>query len=207
MEDGWGRCHSARYARWHSAVSSSYLYEWRWRPMNCATADAFFPPSWGVFHSSEQSFLFAPWARCRRSADGEAIAHAWGGFLDGLLRQSAPGDVGGLEWPRYEREGARPRLLIGNFENRSRPLLSVTHEDESTHTCDLWDSIFRVGSPPFREEVSEEEEGVRPSAGTVNHEARLRRELFPLAAALPMAMISLVRLWRWMPRHHSSGLL
>ena len=176
--------------------------------MNCATVDAFFPPSWGVFHSSEQSFLFAPWARCRRSTDGEEIAEAWGAFFDGLLQRGVPDDIKGLEWPRYERGGAHPRLLIGNFDNRSRPLLSVTYEDESAYVCDFWDAIFRVGSDPFRfrEDVLRDDDA-RASASVVDHKVeRLRGELSPptRAALLPImvaiALMQFMQLWRWFER-------
>ena len=166
--------------------------------MHCATAEAFFPLSWGVFHSSEQSFLFTPWARCRRSIDGAGIAAAWGSFLDGLLQTGVPGAVGNIEWPPYERDGRHQRMFIGNLWNRSRPLLSVANDDADAGVCAIWDSFYRLPDEAWTAALASASSPHSPAARTVSdgpaHPSWKAR--FPLAAIFLVSALAIAPL-RW----------
>ena len=82
---------------------------------------------------SELPFVFAPFSKCNRSAEDEALSTAWGAMFDGLLTSRQPGCApssargGCVHWPAFDAAGQT--MLLGNWYDHSLPLSSVVDDD------------------------------------------------------------------------------
>ncbi|EOD07142.1 hypothetical protein EMIHUDRAFT_198450 [Emiliania huxleyi CCMP1516] len=134
FQDAFGDCSTARTARHLSAGLRAFAYEWRWRS-SCASTAAFFPPSWGAYHTSDMPFVFEPFANCSRTPEGEALSSAWGSFLSGLLTRGLPDH----RWPPVATYQPK-RMVLGNYgEPAAEPWLSVANAP--TADCGFWDEL------------------------------------------------------------------
>ena len=163
MGDGLDFCCRRRTARWMSARTPTFVYEWRWR-LRCGALDTAVDPEWGAYHESEIPFIFPPFDTCRRTVNGDALSSGgWGSLLYSLITVGEPGCMPStngscVTWPAYNAAPGHT-MLLGNLYDASSSLSSVVDDAELrrvfgggdrslARACDFWDSLHWRESVP-----------------------------------------------------------